>query len=558
MNSCLFMFRFMPMLDARRQSGRMHPLLLTSLAIALLVGVPVAGVLSNLLSGPALSAGIGTFAHLWATVLPEYIVNSVLIAVIVAVLTAVLGIGCAWLVAAFDFPGRKFFAWALILPLAMPAYVVAYAYTDFLQYTGPLQTGLRAWFGWQGPTYWFPEIRSVSGAGFLFSFVLYPYVYLLARNAFIERSPRMWDAARTLGASPWRAFFQVSLPLARPAAAAGIALALMETLADYGAVAYFGIPTLTTGIYKSWYIFSDRAAAAQIAAVLLIAVMGLMMLEQKNRGRARYYAVGGRSAAQLTTTLQGRQAWGATMFCSVPVLLGFFVPLIILLRLLWQADAISFDARYFGWLENTIILGGVTALIAVAICVLMAYAARVTNSKLQAACNRIVSMGYAIPGAVIAVGILIPLAHIDAWNSAHGVALILSGSVIALIYAYLVRFLAVSFQSVQAGLLKITPAMDASARSLGHGLASMLMHIHVPLLWRSVLTAGLLVFVDVVKELPATLTIRPFNFDTLAVITHQLASDERLGEAALPALTIVLIAIVPVVILARAIARGSR
>ncbi|MDO8304397.1 iron ABC transporter permease [Herminiimonas sp.] len=548
----------MPMLDARRQSGRMHPLLLTSLAIALLVGVPVAGVLSNLLSGPALSAGIGTFAHLWATVLPEYIVNSVLIAVIVAVLTAVLGIGCAWLVAAFDFPGRKFFAWALILPLAMPAYVVAYAYTDFLQYTGPLQTGLRAWFGWQGPTYWFPEIRSVSGAGFLFAFVLYPYVYLLARNAFIERSPRMWDAARTLGASPWRAFFQVSLPLARPAAAAGIALALMETLADYGAVAYFGIPTLTTGIYKSWYIFSDRAAAAQIAAVLLIAVMGLMMLEQKNRGRARYYAVGGRSAAQLTTTLQGRQAWGATVFCSVPVLLGFFVPLIILLRLLWQADAISFDARYLGWLENTIILGGVTALIAVAICVLMAYAARVTNSKLQAACNRIVSMGYAIPGAVIAVGILIPLAHIDAWNSAHGVALVLSGSVIALIYAYLVRFLAVSFQSVQAGLLKITPAMDASARSLGHGLASMLMHIHVPLLWRSVLTAGLLVFVDVVKELPATLTIRPFNFDTLAVITHQLASDERLGEAALPALTIVLIAIVPVVILARAIARGSR
>lgn len=552
------MFRFMFMLDARRQSGGMHPLLLSSLAIALLVGVPIAGVLSNLLSGPALSAGIGTFAHLWDTVLPEYIVNSVLIAVIVAALTAVIGIGCAWLVAAFDFPGRKFFAWALILPLAMPAYVVAYAYTDFLQFTGPLQTGLRAWLGWQGPTYWFPEIRSVSGAGFLFAFVLYPYVYLLARNAFMERSPRMWDAARTLGASPWRAFFQVSLPLARPAAAAGIALALMETLADYGAVAYFGIPTLTTGIYKSWYIFSDRAAAAQIAAVLLIAVMGLMMLEQKNRGRARYYAVGGHSAAQLTTTLQGRQAWGATVFCTLPVLLGFFVPLIILLRLLWQADAITFDARYLGWLENTIILGGVTALIAVAICVLMAYAARVTNSKLQAACNRIVSMGYAIPGAVIAVGILIPLAYIDAWNSAHGVALVLSGSVIALIYAYLVRFLAVSFQSVQAGLLKITPAMDASARSLGHGLASMLMHIHVPLLWRSVLTAGLLVFVDVVKELPATLTIRPFNFDTLAVITHQLASDERLGEAALPALTIVLIAIVPVVILARAIARGSR
>ncbi len=526
--------------------------------MAFLVGVPIVGVLSNLFFPSAVDASIHTFSHLWATVLPEYVFNSLIIAIIVAILTAVMGIGCAWLVAAFNFPGRKFFEWALILPLAMPAYVVAYAYTDFLQFTGPVQTGLRTLFDWQGQTYWFPQIRSVGGAGFLFSFVLYPYVYLLARNAFIERSPRMWDAARTLGASPWRAFFLVSLPLARPAAAAGIALALMETLADYGAVAYFGVPTLTTGIYKSWYIFSDRTAAAQIAAVLLIAVMGLMLLEQRNRGRARYYAVGGRSAAQLTTVLEGRQAWSASLFCALPILFGFFLPLFILLRLLWNEDAISFSARYLGWLENTLVLGVVTALIAVAICVLMAYAARVSSSKMQAFCNRIVSMGYAIPGAVIAVGILIPLTYIDAWNSEHGVALILSGSVMTLIYAYLVRFLAVSFQSVQAGLIKITPAMDASARSLGHGIGAMLMYIHVPLLWRSVLTAGLLVFVDVVKELPATLTIRPFNFDTLAVITHQLASDERLGEAAWPALTIVLVAIVPVLLLARAIARSGR
>jgi iron(III) transport system permease protein len=546
------------MLKTAHQRGGVHPLLLGSLLITLLVGVPVAGVLSNLLSGGDSSTGINNFSHLWQTVLPEYIFNSVVIALIVAVLTAVMGIGCAWLVAVFQFPGRNFFAWALILPLAMPAYVVAYAYTDFLQYSGPVQSGLRALFGWDGPGYWFPQIRSVGGAGFLFACVLYPYVYLLARNAFIERSPRMWDAARTLGASPWRAFFQVSLPLARPAAAAGIALALMETLADYGAVAYFGVPTLTTGIYKSWYVFSDRTAAAQIAAVLLIAVMGLMLLEQRNRGRARYYAVGARSSAQLPTRLSGRQAWSASLFCALPLLFGFFLPLMILLRLMLNEDAISFSARYLGWLGNTITLGGVTAFIAVLMCVLMAYAARVAKGNLQAICNRIVSMGYAIPGAVIAVGILIPLSYIDAWSSAQGMTLILSGSVIALVYAYLVRFLAVSFQSVQAGLLKITPAMDASARSLGHGLGSMLLHIHLPLLWRSVLTAGLLVFVDVVKELPATLTIRPFNFDTLAVITHQLASDERLGEAALPALTIVLIAIVPVVILARAIAREQR
>jgi iron(III) transport system permease protein len=543
---------------ARRQYGALHPLLIISLAIAFLVGVPIVGVLSNLVIGPAQDAGADTFSHLWSTVLPEYIGNSVGIAAIVTVLASIIGIGCAWLVAVFSFPGKRFFEWALVLPLAMPAYVVAYAYTDFLQFTGPVQTALRAAFGWQGPTYWFPQIRSVGGAGILFALVLYPYVYLLARNAFLERSPRMWDAARTLGAGPWQTFFKVSLPLARPAAVAGIALALMETLADYGAVAYFGVPTLTTGIYKSWYIFSDRTAAAQIAGVLLLAVMVLMALEQKSRGRARYYAVGGRASAQLSARLQGRHAWGATLFCALPVLLGFVLPLVILVRLLLREETVEFSSRYLGFLQNTVILGGVTALIAVTICVLLAYAARVTRSGVQEACNRVVSMGYAIPGAVIAVGILIPLSRLDAWSADNGIKLVLSGSVVALIYAYLVRFMAVSYQSVQAGLVKITPAMDASARSLGLGVGSMLMRVHVPLLWRSVLTAGLLVFVDVVKELPATLTVRPFNFDTLAVITHQLASDERLGEAALPALTIVLIAFVPVVLLARAIARGDR
>ncbi|GAB3543667.1 iron ABC transporter permease [Noviherbaspirillum agri] len=543
----------------RVSTGGAHPLLLASLVVAVLVGVPILGVLSNLVAGT--SGGgetAGTFAHLWATVLPEYIFNSLYIAVIVAVLAGAGGVGCAWLVAVFQFPGKRFFEWALVLPLAMPAYVVAYAYTDFLQFSGPVQTALRAAFGWQAGDYWFPQIRSVGGAGILFAMVLYPYVYLLARNAFLERSPRMWDAARTLGLEPWRAFFKVSLPLARPAAVAGIALALMETLADYGAVAYFGVPTLTTGIYKSWYTFSDRTAAAQIAAVLLVTVMILMLLEQKSRGRARYYAVGSRSKLQQPAQLQGLHAWGASLFCLVPVLLGFVIPIVILLRLMVGEDAVALGARYFDWFRNSVVLAGVTALIAVAICVLLAYAARVTRSRLQAACNRIVSMGYAVPGAVIAVGILIPLSRLDAWGADHGLRLALTGSVIALIYAYLVRFLAVSYQSVQSGLIKITPSMDASARVLGLGLGAMLWRVHAPLLWRSVVTAGLLVFVDVVKELPATLTVRPFNFDTLAVITHQLAADERLGEAALPALTIVMIAFVPVIVLARAIAKGSR
>ncbi|OGB22154.1 MAG: iron ABC transporter permease [Burkholderiales bacterium RIFCSPLOWO2_02_FULL_57_36] len=550
-----------PFITLQRQAGGIHPLLIASMAIALLVGVPIIGVLSNLVPGLALDgagAGDATFAHLWSTVLPEYVGNSLAIAAIVMVLATTIGIGSAWLVVVFDFPGKRLFEWALVLPLAMPAYVVAYAYTDFLQFSGPVQTALRASFGWQAREYWFPQIRSVGGAGILFALVLYPYVYLLVRNAFLERSPRMWDAARTLGAGPWEAFFKISLPLVRPAAAAGIALALMETLADYGTVAYFGVPTLTTGIYKSWYAFSDRIAAAQIAAVLLLTVTGLMFLEQKSRGRARYYATGGRIDVQPAHRLGGAAAWAASLFCAVPVLLGFLLPVLILLRLLLGEESMNLGVRYFDWLFNTVAAAGITAVIAIVICLLLAYAARVDKSTIQAACNRIVSMGYAIPGAVIAVGILIPLSRIDQWSADYGTGFVLTGSLMALIYAYLVRFMAVSYQSVQAGLVKITPSMDASARSLGHGLGSMLLRIHTPLLWRSVVTAGLLVFVDVVKELPATLTIRPFNFDTLAVITYQLAADERLAEAALPAFTIVMIAFVPVVILARAIARQNR
>jgi iron(III) transport system permease protein len=461
-------------------------------------------------------------------------------------------------VAVFDFPGKRMFEWTLVLPLAMPAYVVAYAYTDFLQFAGPVQSALRNAFGWQAGDYWFPQIRSVGGAGILFALVLYPYVYLLARTAFLERSPRMWDAARTLGAGPWSAFFKISLPLARPAAAAGIALALMETLADYGAVAYFGVPTLTTGIYKSWYSFSDRTAAAQIAAVLLIAITALMVMEQKSRGRSRYYAVGARTRLQESMRLGGLHAWLASAFCALPVLLGFIVPVAILLRLMLGEETLQLSERYLGWFKNSVLLASITAVIAIIICVLLAYAARVTKSSVQAASNRIVSMGYAVPGAVIAVGILIPLARLDTWASEHGMKMLLTGSVAALVYAYLVRFLAVSYQTVQAGLVKITPSMDASARVLGHGLVSMLAKVHAPLLWRSVVTAGLLVFVDVIKELPATLTIRPFNFDTLAVITYQLAADERLGEAALPAFTIVMIALIPVGVLARSIAKAER
>lgn len=537
------------------------PLVAIALVIALLTGLPVASVGLNLLVGGTSA----TWVHLSETVLGDYIGNSLRLCVGVGCGVAIVGTATAWLTAMHDFPGRRVFEWALVLPLAVPAYVMAYVYTDLLQFVGPVQTALRNTFGWSHGDYWFPDVRSLPGAIAMFVCVLYPYVYLLARTAFIERAGGVLEAARTLGLGPWRAFFSVSLPLARPALAAGITLALMETLADYGTVAYFAVDTFTTGIYRAWFSLGDRVASAQLAAILLGFVLLLIALERFTRGRARYHNAGNRSRPPMRTRLRGPAAAAAVLACVLPLAAGFLLPAGLLLKMaLTEGDA-QFGARFLTLARNSFVLASTTAALAVLLALLLAYSARVSKTWLSQGLNRIVGLGYAVPGAVIAVGVLIPVTRLDTWLGlqwqqwfGHNPGLLLTGGIAALVYACLVRFLAVALQTVEASLAKITPSMDDAARSLGDGAFAVLRRVHAPILRGSLLTAGLLVFVDVMKELPATLVMRPFNFDTLATQTYTLAADERLTEASTAALAIVAVGLLPLIALSRQIARTRK
>lgn len=540
---------------------RLSPLLIVGLVVAALAAMPVSSVGLNLFVGGTSA----TWAHLAQTVLSEYIANSLWLCLGVAVGVAVVGVTTAWLTAMHDFPGRRVFEWAMVLPLAVPAYVMAYVYTDFLQFVGPVQTALRETFGWEHGDYWFPDIRTLPGAVLMFVSVLYPYVYLLARSAFLERASGMLEAARTLGMGPWRAFFSVSLPLARPAIAAGIALALMETLADYGTVAYFAVNTFTTGIYRAWFSLGDRVAAAQLAAMLLGFVLLLLMVERVSRGRARYHDTTGRNRPLAGRRLSGIRAWLASAVCLLPLLVGFLLPAGLLLKMaLTEGDA-QFGERFLVLSRNSFVLAGTTALLGVLLALLLAYGARLAKGGLAAGLNRLVGLGYAVPGAVIAVGVLIPVTRLDQWLAGqweswfgNNPGLLLTGGIAALVYAYLVRFLAVALHTVESGLGKITSSMDDAARSLGLGQGASLRRVHAPLLRGSLLTAGLLVFVDVMKELPATLVMRPFNFDTLATQAYTLASDERLAEASTASLAIVAVGILPLILLSRQIAASRR
>ncbi|MBL8415894.1 MAG: iron ABC transporter permease [Propionivibrio sp.] len=533
-------------------------LLIFSAALAALIGLPVMSVLTNIFSG-----GTGaTWQHLLATVLPDYVGNTLWMCLGVGLGVIVVGVTTAWLTTMHDFPGRRLFEWALVLPLAVPAYVLAYVYTDFLQFVGPLQSGLRETFGWSRADYWFPDVRSLGGAVTLFIFVFYPYVYLLARTAFIERASGMLEAARTLGIGPWRSFFRVSLPLARPAVAAGAALALMETLADYGTVSYFGVQTFTTGIYRAWFSLGDRIAAAQLAASLLGFVIVLLLVEQLSRGRAKFHNTTGRKRPQNGHVLQGGRALLAVAACAIPLCIGFVLPAGLLLRLALSEGDTRFGEHFLVLAGNSFVLAGLTALIAVALALLLAYGARVSKGPVASSLNRLVSLGYAVPGSVIAVGVLIPVTRLDNWLAVQWEAgfgsnpgLLLTGGIAALIYAYLVRFLAVALQSVTSSLARVTPSMDEVARSLGASQREILRRVHLPILRGSLFTAGLLVFVDVMKELPATLVMRPFNFDTLATQAYTLASDERLAEASTASLAIVAVGLLPLILLSRQIAQ---
>ncbi|MGH6610603.1 MAG: ABC transporter permease [Burkholderiaceae bacterium] len=553
-----------PFTDLRADDGLGRALALAIVCSAV-VALPVLGVFGSFWHA---AQSAETLQHLIATVIPAALLQTSLLGLMVIAGVIAIGTATAWVVATCEFTGRRLFEWALLLPLAMPAYIVAYAYTDYLQFAGPVQSFLRESFVWQRGDYWFPQIRSLGGAAFVFIVVLYPYVYLLARTAFLARTAAMMDAARSLGQSAWQTWWRVNLPLAWPAIAAGALLALMETIADYGAASYFGLQTFTTSIYRAWFALGDRVAASQLAAVLLLLVMVLIAIEQRARGHARFFTPSRSHRPAARSALSGGSNIAAFALCGVPVMLGFLVPVLLLLRLLIPAWESVDWSRYAGWLINTLLIGVAAALVTLTVVLLLAYIARSTTrgapSTLVRTSIRLMSLGYAVPGAVIAVGILIPLAAFDnrldgVVQSALGVGtgLLLTGSLFALLYGYLVRYFAVAYQPVEAGLTRITPAMDASARSLGSTPFDTFMRVHLPMLRPSVLAAALLVFVDVMKELPATLVLRPFNFDTLAVIAYQMASDERLGQAALPALTIVAAGVIPVAWLSRAISRAS-
>ena len=529
---------------------------LGALAIAALVGLPLVGISSSLLSWQG-----DLWRHIAQTQLSDIVANTVVLLLGVGLGTTIIGTGTAWLVTMCRFPGSRTLQWALLLPLVLPTYIIGYAYADLLTFAGPLQTSLRAVTGWRRGDYWFPDLGSAGGVAFLFTLVLYPYVYLAARSAFLMQSQSLLEASRILGHGPWRTFWRVALPLARPAVAAGTMLALLETLADFGTVQYYGIHTFTTAIYRTWYGLGNREGAAQISLVL-IAIAGLLILiERRSRGRARFHIASNLRQQAEPVSLTSWRALAAGAACVLPVLMGFMLPTLHLARLALSSGLEFGDSRFLGEAANSLMLAATAAAIIVSLALFLSYAGRLVHQRWL---NRVIafaSLGYAIPGAVIAVGVLLPLAVADhgidrltTVLSGASVGLLLSGTAFALIVAYVVRFLAVGMANIAPGLAAIDPAMDASARVLGAAPRLVLRYIHLPMLRGPALTAGVIAFVEVLKELPATLLIRPLNFDTLAVGVYRFASDERLAQAAVGAIVIVAVSLLPVILLSRAIA----
>lgn len=529
---------------------------LVAVLVAVLVSLPVVSILFNIFQPDT----AGVWAHFAETVLGEFVFNSVALALGTGLGAALLGTGAAWIVAMYRFPGRGVLEWALLLPLAMPTYVIAYVYTDVFQFAGPVQSLLREFFDWTRDEYWFPEVRSLEGAIFIFSLVFYPYVYVLARAAFLDRSGVLLEAARSLGLSQRAAFLRVALPLARPAVAGGVALVIMETLAEFGAVSYFGVPTFTTGIYRAWYGFGDPVAASQLAASLLAVVALALMLEKASRGRARFDDAGGRPVER--PQLSGWRAGLALTACLLPLAGGFLLPGGLLLNMALDGGDGEFGVKYLTLAGNSLLLASIASVLAVMVALLLAYAGRAHPGHLMTGVKRLASLGYAVPGTVIAVGALIPLTALDhaliLWfREQYGMTLglVITGTATALVFAYLARFLAVALNAVESSLAHIRPSLDEAARSLGASRAGVLARVHVPLLTGGILSGLLLVFVDVMKELPATIVLRPFNFETLATQVYILAADERLAEAATPSLIIVAVGLLPVILLSRTMRR---
>ena len=530
--------------------------LLASLATTFMVALPVVSIL-YLAFFPEENA----WPHLISTVLPSYLENTLILMLGVGTLSLLVGTGAAWLISMYDFPAKRWLSWALLLPFAVPAYVIAYVYTDLLEFAGPVQSYLRELTGWQSARdYWFPHIRSMGGAIIMMSLVLYPYIYMLARAAFLEQSVSLYRVSRSLGATPLSFFIRVSLPIARPALAVGLSLVLMETLNDFGTVDYFAVRTLTAGLYDTWLNMGNLGGAAQIAVLMVLMVVVLITLERYSRRKQKQYHSRNPGDPIPRTKLSGFRGYLATLLIATPILLGFVVPFVILAKYAYANFAESWSSDFFTYSFNSFSLAATAALITLILGIILSYTKRLNPSPGSQALVSISSLGYAIPGAVLAVGIIIPFASFD--NFIDGLmreyfqfstGLIFTGTAFAIVFSYSVRFLAVSTGSVDSSLSKVTPNMDMASRSLGLSQLQTLIKVHLPIIKRGALTGMLVVFVDCLKELPATLILRPFNFETLATQVYQFASDELIEQSALSALVIVLVGIIPIILLDKSI-----
>jgi iron(III) transport system permease protein len=517
--------------------------------VALLTLLPLLVLFSSLFTQQA-----DIWQHLRQYVLPELLLNTFFLVLGVAIGTCIIGVSLAWLTAMLDFPGRKFFSWALLLPMALPAYVLAFIAIGLLDFTGPLQTLLREWFGTSA---WFPRIRSRGGVIAVMTLALYPYVYLLTRNAFLTQGKSALEAAQSLGLTHRQAFFKVALPMARPWIAGGVLLVIMETCADFGTVAAFNYDTFTTAIYKTWYGLFSLPAASQLASILVLIILALLLIEQFSRGRVRFSNSAKSSASFSPAVIQGWRRWLATGFCTSVLLLAFAVPVVQLI--IWALQHLpDIDNRYIQFFWHSLLLAAVAAILVTTCALLLSYANRRHPDPAMRITTRIATLGYALPGAVLAVGFFVPVAWLDnaliaSIKNITGVEtkVFLQGTLSIMLTAYLVRFLAVGFNSVDAAMQRITPSIDDAARSLGLTPRSMLARVHLPMLRSGLATAMALVFVDVMKEIPITLMTRPFGWDTLAVRIYELTSEGQWEQAALPALALVLAGMLPIYLLVR-------
>ncbi|MFH7527404.1 ABC transporter permease [Aeromonas sp. A5] len=521
-----------------------------SWATALLLALPVLALVFS-----AFSADGDLFRHLADTVLPAYLGNTLGLVIGVVLLSLLFGVPTAWLVAMCQVPGRRALQWALMLPMAMPSYIVAYVYTDLLDYSGPLQAGLRTLFDWQSPAdYWFPAIRSLGGAAWVLALVLFPYVYLLTRASFLEQSVSLIHSSRLLGCTPWQSFRRLSLPLARPAIMVAVSLVAMETLADFATVHFFAINTLTTAVYDTWLGYGSLATAAKLSCLMLLAVVLLIAMERRSRQRQQVFQKSMGHEQPLRYPLKGMRRWLAAIWCWGLVLAGFGLPFVILLDYGVRYFELSWTPEFVRFAGNSLAISALTALLAMGIALLLGFFRRLDGGVKSLLPLRISAMGYAMPGTVLAIGVLVPLTALDfgindlaEWLGRQGPGLLLTGTLTAIVFGYLVRFVAIAIGSVESSMGKISPSLDMAARALGQGDGGMLRRVHLPLVRRGLFAGAMLVFIESMKELPAALLLRPFNFDTLATHVYQFVSDEMLERGAFGAIVIVLVGLLPLI-----------